>query len=62
MKLLIILCLFPLASCGTTKTMFAETKKDACLDACSLKYSKYDYKNLNECKSKCRKKFYDDVK
>ncbi|MCB9062185.1 MAG: hypothetical protein H6622_11750 [Halobacteriovoraceae bacterium] len=62
MKLLILLVLLTINGCGTSKTIYAETKRDACQDACSLKYSKYDYKNLSDCKSKCQKNFYEDVK
>ena len=63
MKVLIItFSLLFLSSCGTTKSMYAETKLQVCRDACDLKYSKYDYKGLSECRVKCQKKFSSDVK
>ena len=36
--------------------MYADTKYKVCTDACQLKYSKYESKELNACKMKCSKK------
>jgi hypothetical protein len=57
-----IILLFPLLySCGTAKTVYADSKYKLCQDACSLKYSKYENTKLYECLNKCREKKKEDV-
>lgn len=53
---------FLFTSCGTTKTVYAETKMQICEDACKLRFSKHDYTGLSKCRSECKMKFREDVK
>ncbi|MBL6990229.1 MAG: hypothetical protein ISR65_10645 [Bacteriovoracaceae bacterium] len=63
MKLLaVLLAVFSLSSCGTARSMYAETKLQVCEDACKIKISKYNYQALSKCKANCRVKFQKDVK
>ncbi|MDA8793267.1 hypothetical protein N9N67_08475 [Bacteriovoracaceae bacterium] len=49
-------------SCGTAKSIYADSKKQVCEDTCRLKFSKYDYNPLNTCIIECERKRSDDVK
>lgn len=61
MKLLLVLLIPFLQSCGTAKTVYADSKYKLCEDACGLKYSKYESKKLYECLSRCRAKKKEDI-